>query len=93
METYTNSCEISENTMQNIANNQKAIFFLNNLDEKTFTVIIREVTENIQDTFLKLKEFLLKDLKQYKGVVKDAYFFDELGENQVSICKHLIQNC
>ena len=45
---------------QNIANDQKAIFLQNALDEITFTIIIRELTENERSNYLKLKEHLLQ---------------------------------
>ena len=52
---YENFCKA-----QNIANDQKAIFLQNALDEITFTIIIRELTANERSNYLKLKEHLLQ---------------------------------
>ena len=52
---YENFCKV-----QNIANDQKAIFLQNALDEITFTIIIRELTANERSNYLKLKEHLLQ---------------------------------
>ena len=54
---------------QYIAKDKKAIFLLHALDEITFAVVIRELTENKRDNYLELKEYLLKrfDTVQEQG--------------------------
>ena len=92
MEMFINHYEYFCKT-QYIANDKKAIFLLHALDEITFAVVVRELTENKRDNYSELKEYLLKRFDTVQEQGQRRYFLDKLVENQVKTCRHFIHNC